>query len=134
MEDLIQDMYLLIQSDFEEVMAEYAMIHRILATDLIKSGDGDLLCVDRADDDDNDAYWKTRYDLIEGKYVEKFEHVLDEWEQEALYEEHCSSFEKYLQLQKKYPPIPTWHDILDLNDKDQLDLYLHLLSLEDEGE
>jgi hypothetical protein len=132
MEDLIQDMYLLIQSDFEEVMAEYAMIHRSLATDLIKSGDSDHLCVDRADDDDNDAYWKMRYDLIEGKYVEKFEHVLDEWEQKALYEEHYSSFEEYLQLEKEHQPIPTWHDILDLNDKDQLDLYLHLLSLEDE--
>lgn len=134
MEDLIEDMYLLIQSDFEEVMAEYAMIHRSLATDLIKSGDGEHLCVDRADDDDNDTYWEMRYDLIEGKYVEKFEYVLDEWEQKALYEEHYSSFEEYLQLEKEYQQLPVFRldQILDLNDEDQLDLYLHLLSIEDE--
>lgn len=141
MEDLIEDMYLLIQSDFEEVMAEYAMIDRSLATDLIRSGDGDHLFVDRADDDDNDAYWETHYDLIEGKYVEKFEYVVEEWEQKALYEEHYSSFEEYLQLEKEYEQLPvwqtpffTWDQILDLNDEDHLDLYLHLLSIEDEKE
>ena len=75
-----------------------------------------------------------RYDLIEGKYVEKFEYVLDEWEQKALYEEHYSSFEEYLQLEKEYQQLPVFRldQILDLNDEDQLDLYLHLLSLEDE--
>ena len=134
MEDLIEDMYLLIQSDFEEVMAEYAMIHRSLATDFIRSGNGEHLCVDRADDDDNDTYWEMYYDLIEGKYVEKFEYVLDEWEQKALYEEHYSSFEEYLQLEKEYQQLPVFRldQILDLNDEDQLDLYLHLLSLEDD--
>ncbi len=134
MEDLIEDMYLLIQSDFEEVMAEYAMIDRSRTLELINEGEGDHLCVDRADDDDDDAYWEMRYDLIGGKYVEKFEYGLDKWEAEALYEEHYNSFDEYLQWEKKYDSIPVWHQILDLDDEDQLDLYLHLLSIEEEEE
>lgn len=134
MEDLIEDMYLLIQSDFEEVMAEYVMIDRSRALELINEGEGDHLCVDRADDDNDDAYWGMRYDLIGGKYVEKFEYRLDKWEAENLYEEHYNSFDEYLQWEKKCDSIPLWHQILDLNDEDQLDLYLHLLSIEEEEE
>lgn len=33
---------------------------------------------------------------------------------------------------QKEKPILSWHEILDLDDEDHLDLYLHLLSLEDE--
>ena len=131
MEDLIEDMYLLIQSDFEEVMAEHAMIYRGLALEFINEGEGDHLCVDRTDDDD-DAYWEMHYDLIGGKYVEKFEYGLTDYELEYLYEDHYSSFEECLQREEKFQSIPVWHQILDLDDEDQLDLYLHLLSIEEE--
>lgn len=135
-EYLVEEALRAIQDDYEETMSIYADINRRLALDLIKDGDGDFVYLDCPIDCDDSNHYS-----VGGKHLEKFESRVSHWHKEDLYEEHLDTWNKYQEWKKQQEKLPAWKrtsftfdQILDLNDDDHLDLYLHLLAVEEDDD